>query len=154
MNRRFGLAVLVLALALTTTAAFAKGGGGGSTTPPPSTIAIEPYSQLWLGGDFGVTVSAQGLSGNEYPMYAVWCYQDLNHDGAVTVDGTWDSDSVYMELRKPTDELTLGGAGSVWLTNGGAAQCDAILYAYSWKGGKESIRTLNWQKFDAAGSAG
>jgi len=153
MIRRSALPILVLALAFTTTTAFAKG-GGGSTTPPSSTIKIEPYSELWLGGDFGVEANAQGLAGFEYPMYAVWCYQDLNHDSVVNVDGTWNGDSVYMELRKPVDELTLGGAGSAWLSNGGAAKCDVILYAYGWKGGKESIRTLTWQKFDAAGAPG
>ena len=152
MIRRFALAFLVLALTLTSTAAFAAKGHGGTTSAPPSTIKIEPYSQLWLGGDFGVLADAEGLAGNEYPMYTVWCYQDMNHDGSVTVDGTWNADSVYAEMRKPIDELTLGGAGSIWLTNGGGAKCDAVLYAYGWKGGQESVRTLAWQTFDAAGS--
>ena len=150
MIRRFALALLVLALMLTTTSAFAAKGHGGSTTPTQSTIKIEPYSDLRLGGEFGVVADAEGLAGFEYPMYTVWCYQDMNKDGTVTVDATWNADSVYAEMRKPTEELTLGGAGSIWLTNGGAAKCDAVLYAYGWKGGKESVRTLAWQTFDAA----
>jgi hypothetical protein len=152
MIRRLVLALLVLALTLSTTAAFAGRGHGGTTTPP-SSIDLETYSQPWLGGTVGFTTDAQGLAGYEYPMYAVWCYQDLNGDGKTTVDGTWNVDSVYMELRKPAEELMLGGAGSMWLTNGGTAACDAILYAYGWKGGKESIRTLAWKKFSAAGGA-
>jgi hypothetical protein len=148
--RRFALAMLVLTLTLNTSAALAGKRPGGSTTSP-SSIRLEPYSDLRLGGEFGVEADAQGLAGWEYPMDTVWCYQDVNHDGTVSVDGTWNTDSVYAEMRKPSEELTLGGAGSIWLTNGGPAECDAILYAYGWKGGKESIRTLAWQKFHAEG---
>ena len=81
-------------------------------------------------------------------MYTVWCYQDLNGDGI----HQWPDDGgdlVYAEMRKPTEELTLGGGGSAWLTSGGEAECWAILYAYGWKGGVESTRTLDSYYFHA-----
>ena len=56
-------------------------GGGGSTTNPDSRITIEDYSELWLGGTVGFETNAVGLAGREYPMYTVWCYQDLNGNG-------------------------------------------------------------------------
>jgi hypothetical protein len=70
-------------------------------------------------------------------MVAVWCYQSGN--------------LVYMALDKPGAEFLLGGGGSLWLTNGGAANCEADLYAYGWKGGQESIRNLANTTFDATG---
>jgi hypothetical protein len=48
----------------------------------------------------------------EYPIYTVWCYQDLNGDGI----HQWPidrSDLVYAEMRKPSEELTLRGGGSL-----------------------------------------
>jgi hypothetical protein len=83
-------------------------------------------------------------------MYMVWCCQDLNGDGI----HQWPNnggDLVYAEMRKPAEELTLGGAGSNWLTNQGDAECWAMLYACGWKGGVESIRQLDSFGFHAEG---
>jgi hypothetical protein len=117
----------------------AKGGGKQTATGgTSSTIKLESYSDLRLGGYVGFDTNAVGLAGWEYPMVEVGCYQS----------GTL----VYMELNKPGAEFLLGGASSKWLTNGGGASCQAILYAYGWKGGQESIRSLDASvSFDAAG---
>ena len=71
-------------------------------------------------------------------MYTVSYYQDLNGDGI----HEWPDDGgdlFYAEMRKPTEELTLGGGGSLWLTSGEEAEYWAYLYAYGWKGGIETI---------------
>ena len=81
-----------------------------------------------LGGTVSFTTVAAGLAGWEYPMVAVWCYQ-----GDVLV---------YMELATPESVFVLGGGSSDWLTNGGAADCEAYRYAYGTKGSHESIRAL------------
>ena len=124
------LATCIGILALPATA----GGRKGNTTGGTSTIKLESYSELKLGGYAGFETNAVGLAGWEYPMVAVWCYQS--------------GDLVYMELNKPAAEFLLGGASSAWLSKGGGATCEADLYAYGWKGGKESTRVLastgNW----------
>jgi hypothetical protein len=128
------LATCIGILALPATA----GGRKGNTTAGTSTIKLESYSDLRLGGYAGFETNAVGLAGWEYPMVEVGCYQS----GAL----------VYMELNKPGAEFLLGGASSDWLTKGGSANCTAILYAYGWRGGKESIRNLNAAiSFDATG---
>ena len=138
-----GMRKLVVAIVLATCIgilalpATAGGRKGGSTTGSTSTIKLEPYSDLKLGGYAGFETNAVGLAGWEYPMVAVWCYQSGN--------------LVYMALDKPGAEFLLGGGGSLWLTNGGAANCEADLYAYGWKGGQESIRNLANTTFDATG---
>jgi hypothetical protein len=137
MLKRFAAATMVAATIglLALAPAMAKSRPTGTGT---STIALESYSDLRLGGYAGFETNAVGLAGWEYPLVAVWCYQG--------------GDLVYMALDKPNSEFLLGGGGSVWLTNGGGANCDAYLYAYGWKGGKESIRTLAGTSFDATGS--
>jgi hypothetical protein len=127
------LATCIGILALPATA----GGRKGNTTGGTSTIKLESYSDLRLGGYAGFETNAVGLAGWEYPMVEVGCYQS----------GTL----VYMELNKPGAEFLLGGAWSVWETNGGPANCTAKLYAYGWRGGKESVRYLDASvSFDAA----
>ena len=127
------LATCIGILALPATAGGRKGNTAGGT----STIKLESYSDLRLGGYAGFETNAVGLAGWEYPMVAVWCYQS--------------GDLVYMALNKPATEFLLGGAASAWVSNGGAATCEADLYAYGWKGGQESIRNLAITGFDAAG---
>jgi hypothetical protein len=130
------LATCIGILALPATA----GGRKGNTTGGTSTIKLESYSDLKLGGYVGFDTNSVGLAGWEYPMVAVWCYQN--------------GDLVFGALDKPGAEVLLGGGGSIWLTNGGAANCRADLDAYGWKGGQESIRKLADTTFDAAGAAG
>jgi hypothetical protein len=127
------LATCIGILALPATA----GGRKGAPAAGTSSIALESYSDLRLGGYAGFDTNAVGLAGWEYPMVAVWCYQS--------------GDLVYMALNKPATEFLLGGAASAWVTNGGGATCEADLYAYGWKGGNESIRTLASTPFDATG---
>jgi hypothetical protein len=127
------LATCIGILALPATA----GGRKGNTAAGTSTIKLESYSELKLGGYAGFETNAVGLAGWEYPMVAVWCYQS--------------GDLVYMALNKPATEFLLGGAASAWVTNGGPATCEADLYAYGWKGGQESIRNLASTPFDATG---
>ena len=109
----------------------------GRRSTAASSIELEEYSQLHLGGEVGFITSAEGLAGWEYPMVAIWCYQN----GSL----------VYMELGQPQVEFLLGGGSSDWLTNGGPADCEADLYAYGWKGGKQSIRELAQTSFWAGG---
>jgi hypothetical protein len=127
------LATCIGILALPATA----GGRKGNTAAGTSTIKLESYSELKLGGYAGFETNAVGLAGWEYPMVAVWCYQS--------------GDLVYMELNKPAAEFLLGGSSSDWLRSGGSANCEADLYAYGWKGGKESVRNLGSTGCDAAG---
>ncbi len=45
----------------------------------------------------------------------------------------------------------LGGAGSVWLTNGGSADCEAILYYYGFHAGQQTFDKLASTTFSAGG---
>jgi len=139
-----GVAILASAL-LVGSALAAKGGNGRPQTGESSIILNEPAatesatavsSGPRLGSTASFTTVAAGLAGWEYPMAAVWCYQ-----GDVLV---------YMELAFPDSTFLLGGSSSDWVTNGGAADCEAYLYAYGSKGGEQSIRTLAGTSFYAA----
>jgi hypothetical protein len=57
----------------------------------------------------------------------------------------------YAEMRKPSQNLTLGGAASLWLSSGGDAECWAVLYACGWQGAVETTRELDSHGFHAAG---
>ena len=83
-------------------------------------------------------------------MVAVWCYQDVNGDG-IQVWSDDGGDLVYIELRHPDEQFTLGGGSSDWVGNAGPAVCEGKLYAYGWKRGQESIRELATKGFDATG---
>jgi hypothetical protein len=127
----------------------------GKSTPTPaggSTIAIgsidgtvvsaaatSPAPKLGDTLTFRTTVG--GLSGGEYPMVAVSCYQDVNGDKIVDT-GLLGPDIVFSQLGTPSATFMLGGYSSIWLNRGGSAVCRGDLYAYSWKGGKESTRVL------------
>jgi hypothetical protein len=135
MLKRFAAATMVAAtIGLL---ALAPAMANGKASPGTSSIKLESYSDLRLGGYAGFDTNAVGLAGWEYPMVAIWCYQS--------------GDLVYMALDKPNNEFLLGGGASAWLTNGGGANCDAKLYSYGWKGGQESVRTLADTTFDATG---
>jgi hypothetical protein len=131
--RRKVFAIVFLAVLAFAVPAFAKGGKNAGT----SSISLESYSDLRLGGVVGFNTNVVGLTGTEYPNVAVSCSQN----GTV----------VYMELDAVGTEFKLGGDSSQWLTNGGPAKCEGDLYAYGWKAGQESIRLLAQVFFDAAG---
>jgi hypothetical protein len=112
-------------------------GNGVTAGTATSSIALNESSYVGLGGTVTFSASAAGLAGWEYPMVAVWCYQN--------------DALVYMELATPDTAFVLGGSGSEWRTSGGPADCSAVLYAYGWKGGQESIRELASTPFHAEG---
>jgi hypothetical protein len=132
--RRKAFAIVFLAVLATAVPAFASKGGKNTGT---SSISLESYSDLWLGGVVGFNTTVVGLTGSENPGVSVQCSQN----GQV----------VYMEFDSVGTEFKLGGDSSQWLTNGGPANCEADLYAYGWKGGQETIRLLAQVFFNAAG---
>ena len=86
-----------------------------------------------LRGTVKFAAKAVDLAGWEYPMVAVWCYQDLTGDGI----HEWPNDGgdlVYVQLDNPDGDFVLGGGSSDWLQTGGAGDCEAMLYAYGNKG--------------------
>src|SRR6266487_1333883 len=72
-----------------------------------------------LGDTLTFATTVGSISGWEYPMVSLSCYQG----------GTL----VYVDLAKPADNFLLGGSASRWLANGGGAYCDAELDAYGWR---------------------
>jgi hypothetical protein len=130
--------------------AVAGKGGGESTTNPDSSITIEDYSELWLGGTLGFKTNAVGLSGWQYPMFTVCCYQDLNGDGGTSGRTTAETSCTPRRGRR-----TRSSSPAAALRSGSRAvedaECWAVLYAYGWKGGVESIRELASVGFHADG---
>ena len=88
-----------------------------------------------LGGTVSFTVTYPRTV--KSPRYAVRCYQG----GVMT----------YAEARPADEALLLGGGGSVWLTNGGEADCTAELFWIDWSGPQQVFNTLAWTSFHAAG---
>jgi len=77
--------------------------------------------------NFGTAV--QPLAGWQYPLVAIYCYQDVDGNGLETVPAS--ADLVYAQLDKPDTTFVMGGGSSEWLESGGGdATCDAVLYAY------------------------
>lgn len=172
MSKKPFIFLFALALAVAVTPAFAgKGGngngnGGGSAAPtsgsdPSISIAsvnggvaaASPQAPSVKYGDkltFN-TNDGGGLSGNEYPVVSVTCYQDVNHDGVVDTSLT-GPDIVYTWMDNPDASFPLGGSniGSSW--NGTAAQCRADLYSYSQNGKGETITLLASTDFSAGAS--
>jgi len=69
------------------------------------------------------------------PRIEVLCYQA----GAL----------VYGEAGGVNDTFRLGGGGSIWLTNGGAADCTANLYYFGQHAGKQTYNKLASTEFSA-----
>jgi hypothetical protein len=71
------------------------------------------------------------------PRIAVKCSQD----GALA----------YAEAGTVDDSFVLGGAGSDWLRSGGAANCEADLFYFTYKSKVQTYHWLASTTFDAAG---
>lgn len=69
------------------------------------------------------------------PRIEVLCYQS----GAL----------VYGEAGGVNDAFLLGGGGSIWLTNGGSADCVANLYYFGQHAGKQTYNKLASTNFSA-----
>jgi len=158
MSKRVNVVVFafVLAFAVAVVPAFAgKGGNGGNNAPSSGSSSISfatvngglvttaPGSMtLKYGDSLTFATNAVGLSGNEYPMVAVACFEDVNGDTVVDTSVT-GPDIVYSWLDHPDASFPLGGNGwSIWGSRGGTATCHADLYAYSMTGKGETIRSL------------
>ena len=86
-----------------------------------------------------VTFSVVYPSDVSYPRIAVRCY---GSDGAMT----------YGEAGAYNHAFVLGGAGSDWLRQGGAAHCTGELFYFSEKGNRpQEVTTLAWTSFEAGG---
>jgi hypothetical protein len=144
MDMKKTLVILAALAAITAFAApsFAAKSKGGNATTATSSIALDTVTngdgttvkvaagsiQPSLGSKVTFASTIEPLQAREYPMVAVWCYQN--------------SATVYMDLGQPGAQFTLGGGSSAWLTNGGDASCKGVLYAYGWKAGQETVRQL------------
>ena len=130
-------AALTVVCAFSTLAppAAAAPGGKPTTTEPPASIVLNE-SEPRLGGTVTFTLTySKRIKG---ARYAVRCYQD----GRMT----------YAEARAEGEALLLGGGGSEWLTNGGAASCTAELFYFVWNGtNPQEYHSLAWTSFEAAG---
>lgn len=86
------------------------------------TIAIDSSSPA-LGDIVTFTTTTSGIKGNQNPRIEITCYQDNvltyaeAHNVTPTYPAPWDGSS-----------FQLGGGSSQWLTDGGPANCNAILY--------------------------
>jgi hypothetical protein len=56
---------------------------------------------------------------------------------------------VYGEAGGVNDTFLLGGGGSIWLTNGGSADCTANLYYFGWHAGTQTYNKLASTSFSA-----
>jgi hypothetical protein len=105
---------------------------GAAKPVPTGTIAIAAGSELFLGDTvtFDYTVSDIG---NHDARIEVDCYQAVPFDYTDSngVTHTQTDPLVYASAAPASDPVVLGGAGSVWLWHGGAAECTATLYYWN-----------------------
>jgi len=88
------------------------------------TIAINPSSQLYLGGIVSFDWSVEGLKGNQNPRIQLMAYQD----GEVVYGEAHNAEPKLGDPPFDGASFQLGGASSQWLENGGPADCVATLY--------------------------
>jgi hypothetical protein len=121
---------------------------GGTSSIALAGAAEARTSPATLGSLVGFDTTVEALAGWEWPMVAVLCYQDLNGDGVQRFPND-EGDLVYAQLDHPDAAFLLGGGSSRWKTLGGAADCDAVLYAYGNKAKNQTIRELARTSFSA-----
>jgi hypothetical protein len=151
------IAVLALIAAGLVVAAASPALAGKPNNTAPSRIAIATINGVPMGSTVQAITTRYGdtltfattiekLSGNQWPMISVSCYQDVNGDGRVDTN-LLGPDIVFGLLDHPTSSFQLAGS-SLWSQRGGNATCHADLYAYGFKGGSQTIRFLagteNW----------
>jgi hypothetical protein len=101
-----------------------------------------------LGDDVTFATVVGSIAGWEYPMVVVSCYQDVNGDGKIDTSVV-SPDKVFGMIDLPDATFLMGNYQSDWTRRGGVATCHAVLYAYGWKRGSETVRflasTKDWQ---------
>jgi hypothetical protein len=133
---------LTVALAVATRGAPAGAAGVHAATATSSWIELSSVAgrsaasiQPTLGDSVSFATSYPKTVKN--PRILVNCYQDnalvFGMGGSVSYD------------------FQLGGAGSIWLTNGGSADCEALLYYYGSHAGKQTFNVLARTTFSAGG---
>jgi hypothetical protein len=105
-------------------------------TAPSGTIT-GPYGGANLHDSVTFQTTSAGGKGWQYPMVDLECMQ-----AGVTV---------YSQLDHPDATFALGGGSSVWLTNGGPADCTAILDFYGYHGGIWTVTFLDSTSWQAGG---
>jgi hypothetical protein len=134
-----GAIVAALAVAAATFAGGAPGGAKSvfAGTRTTSWIALTQTSSAAAQPSLGASVAfGTGYPTNvKNPRIEVLCYQN----GSL----------VYGEAGGVTDSFLLGGGGSIWLTNGGSADCTANLFYFGWRAGTQTYNKLASTSFAA-----
>jgi hypothetical protein len=141
------LALGLLAGLVVPMATFAGKGGGGSAIQPwieLNGVTDESGDPLTGAGDASlgdyVTFSTVVPKNVNNPRIEVLCYQN----GALTFGMAGGVDYAYL----------LGGGGSIWKDHGGAADCVANLYFFSWKANTPTATQLATTSFSAGEESG
>jgi hypothetical protein len=124
-----GLAALVVPFAATSAAA--RGTSWIVLKQPAGAVAIQPT----LGGTVAFDTGYPNNVKN--PRIEILCYQG----GSL----------VYGAAGGVTDSFLLGGAGSIWLTFGGSANCTANLFYFGFHAGRQTYNPLATTSFAAGG---
>ena len=136
------LAIVMLAAFAAPVTSFAGRGGGGSSVTPwigLNGVTDELGDRIPGAGDprLGdyVTFSTVAPKNINNPRIEILCYQN----GELTFGMAGGVDYAFL----------LGGGGSIWKDNGGAADCVANLYVFSWKANTPMATQLATTSFSA-----
>jgi hypothetical protein len=117
---------LKLILAVVLAAAFIALPASAAKPEPSGTLAIAPGSDLTLGGVVTFDYTVDDLPGWANPRIQVICYQA----GVVVYGMALNADPANGVPTATAQPFVLGGGSSDWLTNGGFAECEAILFYF------------------------
>lgn len=119
--------------------------GAEAAKPSPSgTIAIASGYTPALGQPLAFDYTVSDMPGGAQPRIQVLCYQG----GELVYGEARAADPSEPINAQPFDPL--GGAASVWLTNGGPASCEATLYYWQFHP-SQVFHPLATVEFEAGG---
>ena len=133
--------IAALAFAAATLAGKAPAGAG-------SVFAGNPNQTSWIAlAQAGNAAAAQPSLGSSVAFSTG--YPTSVKNPRIEVNCYQDGSLVYGEAGGVNHSFQLGGGGSIWLTNGGAADCTANLFYFGWRAGTQTYNKLASTSFPA-----
>ena len=143
-------AVLIVLVAIALTVALAVATRGAPAGASGVHAATATSSWIELSSVSGRSAAAVQPSLGDYVSFTTG-YPKTIKNPRILVNCYQDGALVFGMGGSVSYDFQLGGAGSIWLTNGGSADCEALLFYYGSHAGKQTFIVLARTTFFAGG---